>query len=495
MFAQKPLPRERGYATPRGLPKSSESEGDWLMSAVAHDLRVVRRTFLYPHEKRTNFTPIDNDILRAVSSDEAGRVTDKMSKIYLRLVQIRRDSPFYQSDGVLCFAGEERGGEWLTGFDQLVDYLGVAPATARKALEWLKQKGIIGYVCPKGYPTRIWLNRAASSITQRETSSGNQFKSASVSTAHNGASFFCAETAVVPAFKESHGHEELSSNLKPHALVSAAETRTTPISASSQIPADVAQQSIERTHQAFATLPLPDPQARSGILGERPGDAGAVGEVKKLTSLVMELQRKVSTILPDCASAVRAEVDDQLEFQFRKIRQFLYDKAMPQAARTGQQEAYKILRRHGAVSTEAQAKRGVFTGASDTSSVESPAGRTAPETRLTRARALELAESIWLENTRTGEPIEKTFGQFLWLWEAQQQFEPEELKLLREVVEGPEVQQRLRRRKNTAEEGCGNLSESLDSPHVPALSNEPEPQTARGCDTKSGKEEHYVRAD
>jgi hypothetical protein len=407
------------------------------MSALAHDLRVVRRVFLYPHEKRTNFTPVDNDILRAVSSDEAARVTDKMSKIYLRLIQVRRDSPFHQSEGVLCFPGEERAGQWVTAFDQMVAYLGVAPATARKALEWLKQKGIIGYVCPKGYPVRVWLNRAAASIAPREGAQGTHLRavpspapSLSAPGANADAPFFYDESASVPAFKESHGHEENLCSVNPLALVSAAESTPT--------------NSTSANRPAAVSVSHP---AGSGISGEKPEAAGTLAEVRKLSTLVTEIERKVSGILPACASAVRAEVDDQLEFQFRKIRQFLHDKAVPQAARTGQQEAYKILRRLGAVTTEARAKSDVYTGSSATSAAP-PAPQNARQTQVSREEALALAESIWQENERAGGTIEQTLAAYEWLWEAQQQFEPHELKLVKEAVFGHEVQSRLGRRRS-----------------------------------------------
>jgi hypothetical protein len=430
------------------------------MSATAHDLRVVRRVFLYPHEKRTNFTPVDNDILRAVSSDEAARVTDKMSKIYLRLLQIRRDSPFCQSDGVVCFPGEEKAGQWVTAFDQMVAYLGVAPATARKALEWLKQKGIIGYVCPKGYPVRIWLNRAASSIAPREGAEGRHLRAvpspdtpapgASALDTNADAPFFYDESASVPAFKESHGHEESFSSVNPRALVSAAE------SAPPGKPAAPTAQAA----------PRPNNPAGSGISGERADGSGALTEVKRLSTLMAEIERKVSGILPACASAVRAEVDDQLEFQFRKIRQFLHDKAVPQAARTGQQEAYKILRRFGAVAAESRTKSAVYTGASDTPAAAQPAAHHAHQTRLTREAALELAESIWRENERTGGAIEQTLSAYEWLWEAQQQFEPHELKLVKEAVFGHEVQSRLNRRRSESRQAlkeAGMPGENADA--------------------------------
>lgn len=398
------------------------------MPTVAHEFRVVRRSFLYPHEKRTNFTPIDNDFLRAVSSDEAAKVTDKMAKIYLRLVQIKRDSPFYQSDGALCFSGEERNGQWITGFDQLVQFLGVAPATARKALEWMKAKGIIGYVCPKGYPARIWLNHATTSVTSRQNANDN-FSETKI-----GTSFFCAESTAVPAFKEEHAHEDNLSNTNSRTLISAAASHHT-------------QNNISQTAKPELSSNL-----RGGILGENDLHHGN-NEIKKLTRIVGELERKVSKILPDCALAVRAEVDDQMELQFNKMRRYIAEKALPQAARTGQQEAYKILRRYGAVASEAQQRQGVYVG----SSKNATDTRQVKTSLLTQERASEIAESIWLESRRLNEPIEKTFKKYVWLWEAGQQFETTEIELLKNAVAKVENQQNVC--YQPLKTGGGNLGE------------------------------------
>jgi len=72
------------------------------MAATAqliHTPRFVRRTCLEPHERNTNFTMFDNEIMTAVSSSQADAVTPLMSKIYLRLKAAPRQ--FLETDGVL----------------------------------------------------------------------------------------------------------------------------------------------------------------------------------------------------------------------------------------------------------------------------------------------------------------------------------------------------------------------------------------------------------
>ena len=81
-----------------------------------------------------------------------------MCKVYLSLVNLPPD--YLEREGVLRFAGCEREGEWQTAWEQLVSLLGVASATARKALQWMSEKGIIGYYAGRnGVGIRIFLNR------------------------------------------------------------------------------------------------------------------------------------------------------------------------------------------------------------------------------------------------------------------------------------------------------------------------------------------------
>ena len=125
--------------------------------------RFVRRTQLGPNEYRKNFRQIDGDVISAVTSVEADRVTPLMSKIYLRLVHA--PAQYWERDGVLRFESELRDDGHVTAWVALCEMVGVASATARKALLWMHEQGIIGYFAGKnGVGIRIFLNRAASSI-------------------------------------------------------------------------------------------------------------------------------------------------------------------------------------------------------------------------------------------------------------------------------------------------------------------------------------------
>ncbi|MEJ7708641.1 MAG: hypothetical protein WKF84_02000 [Pyrinomonadaceae bacterium] len=68
--------------------------------------RFVRRTKLKTDEARIRFCQIDRDAIDVVTSAEASRVTNLMSKVYLRLVNA--PTVYWETQGVLRFTGEER---------------------------------------------------------------------------------------------------------------------------------------------------------------------------------------------------------------------------------------------------------------------------------------------------------------------------------------------------------------------------------------------------
>src|ERR1700759_4539177 len=128
--------------------------------------RFIRKTQLGVNEYRKNFHQLDGDAVSAVTSPEADRVTPLMSKIYLRLVSA--PTKFWERQGVLRFESEVRERKQVTAWDQMRELLGVASATASKALAWMHEVGVIGYFAGKnGVGIRIFINRAASSVGTR----------------------------------------------------------------------------------------------------------------------------------------------------------------------------------------------------------------------------------------------------------------------------------------------------------------------------------------
>jgi hypothetical protein len=77
--------------------------------------RFVRRTQLGPSEYRKNFRQLDGEIIAAVTSADADAITPLMSKVYLRLVNA--PGGYWEREGVLRFAGEERDGTWVTAWE------------------------------------------------------------------------------------------------------------------------------------------------------------------------------------------------------------------------------------------------------------------------------------------------------------------------------------------------------------------------------------------
>src|SRR3954462_9508110 len=111
-----------------------------MMSATAlAPQRFVRRTTLGANEYRKNFHQIDRDAIAAVTSAEADRVTPLMSKIYLRLVSAPAE--FWERQGLLHFAPKEGDdGRLVKSSKVLYEVLGVASATAHKALSWMHEQ-------------------------------------------------------------------------------------------------------------------------------------------------------------------------------------------------------------------------------------------------------------------------------------------------------------------------------------------------------------------
>src|SRR5215208_2441826 len=72
-------------------------------------------------------------------------------------------------------ASRRKKGKGISTRPVLCEVVGVASATANKALRWMHEEGVIGYYAGKnGAGLRVFLNRAASSIGMRGASSGQK---------------------------------------------------------------------------------------------------------------------------------------------------------------------------------------------------------------------------------------------------------------------------------------------------------------------------------
>jgi hypothetical protein len=272
--------------------------------------RFVRRTQLGPGEYRKNFRQIDGDVIAAVTSQEADCVTPLMSKIYLRLVHA--PAQYWERDGVLRFEGELR--------DEVV---GVASATARKALLWMHGQGIIGYFAGKnGVGIRVFLNRAMSSIGTRAGQKILEFPRASSREARTSADEV--------AFSDSFADLEVSdTDRNPRAPKSGAEQA-----------------------EVVETKPEPHP-TRSGY---PPQSVGSGNVLPQQTTLRVEVP------VEEIVSRLRHELEPSLQSAARRAaaqehertREWLESRGLPKAARVAQREAYNVLRKYGVIKGEAQ---------------------------------------------------------------------------------------------------------------------------------------------
>jgi hypothetical protein len=280
--------------------------------------RFVRRTQLGPNEYRKNFRQIDGDVISAVTSPEADRVTPLMSKIYLRLVHA--PAQFWERDGVLRFEAELRNDTHVKAWDAMCEVLGVASATANKALRWMHEQGVIGYFAGKnGVGIRIFLNRATSSIGSRAAGQKIlEFPHAS----SQGARASRGEAAFRDSFADL---EVLDTGINPRAPKNGAE-----------------QTEVVKKH--------PDPHPT--CIRHHPRDVGMENIPPPQTVLRVEVpveeivSRLKHELEPSLQSAARRAAAQEHE----RTREWLESRGLPKAARVAQREAYNVLRKYGVIS-------------------------------------------------------------------------------------------------------------------------------------------------
>lgn len=286
--------------------------------------RFVRRTQLGPNEYRKNFQQIDRETLSAVTSEEADRVTPLMSKIYLRLVNAPEN--YWEREGVLRIEAEVRDGKLVKAWPLLCEMVGVASATANKALRWMHGQGIIGYFSGKnGVGLRIFLNRAASSVGVRPGQAGK--KNLAFAPASSGGAPASADEA---AFNDSYAvREVLDTDINPRAPKNGADCKTVD-KTSSKPTASTSTKTRSNVEPGAALSPT-----ASGI---------SLDEV--VTRLKAELEPAMHTAARQAASR-----------EHERTREWLDRHGIPKASRVAQREAYNVLRSHGLVNADAQRTR------------------------------------------------------------------------------------------------------------------------------------------
>ena len=352
-----------------------------MVATTMESPRFVRRTRLGPNEYRRNFHQIDHDVLAAVTSAEADRVTPLMSKVYLRLVSAPTE--YWEREGVLYFSAGEEGGHPVKASKVLYGLLGVASATAHKALGWMQEQGIIGYYAGKnGAGIRIFLNRAAGSIGVRTAASGKKI----LPFAH-GSHEGDAGSSAEPAFNDSYAVSELlDKGLNPRAPKNGAEITW------------VGKTSLALTRPSALVTPTSHVRKENEQSSAQPfADAIPVEEI---------VDRLKSALEPRMKEAAAQAAAQSVSREMEHTRQWFEIKALPKAVRVAQHETYDLLRKHGAVET----RRGQGSAGLEV-------GRTAKDYALVEARPLtpgevrETAEVCVALLEAQGRPIEITLSE------------------------------------------------------------------------------------
>jgi hypothetical protein len=333
--------------------------------------RFVRRTRLGPNEYRKNFHQIDAEVISAVTSAAADRVTPLMSKIYLRLTGAPVE--FWEGEGVLYFSAKNKDGRPVKASKVLYECLGVASATAHKALAWMHEQGIIGYFSGKnGAGIRIFLNRAAGSIGVRAPSAGKKILPF-VQGSNGGASGSSDE----PAFNDSYAVLEISdTDINSRAPKNGADNKQ-----------------VDKILPEPAPTPsnLPPSNVEHNAASARPPD-------------VISLEDVVTRLRAELEPAMHMAARQAAAREHERTREWLENRGLPKAARVAQHEAYNVLRKYGVISETARSAR---THADVGRSVYTP-----PEPHtLTQDEVAELAEACVAMLETKGQSIDLTLSE------------------------------------------------------------------------------------
>ncbi|HEV2798893.1 MAG TPA: hypothetical protein VGW12_00250 [Pyrinomonadaceae bacterium] len=294
--------------------------------------RFIRKTQLGANEYRKNFHQIDREIIEALTSAEADRVTPLMSKIYLCLVNA--PAKYWERDGVLRIEAEVREGKMIKAWAVLCDLAGVASATANKAMQWMHGQGIIGYFSGKnGVGLRIFLNRAASSIGTRQTQGGKKiltFLPASFDESHTSPS----ETAFKDSFAVS---EILDTDLIPDAPENGADRK------------QVDETSF--THPVSGACSEMSSGSKSS--GTAAATTGAMRRVP-LDEIISHLRDEIE---PGLMSVAARAATEATRSEFERTRTWFETKALPKAVRVAQSECYGLLKKQSTLDEKASRLR------------------------------------------------------------------------------------------------------------------------------------------
>lgn len=288
--------------------------------------RFIRKTQLAPNEYRKNFHQLDNDIILMITSSEADRITPLMSKIYLRLTTA--PARYWERDGVLRFEAEWREGKHVKAWSVLCEVLGVASATASKALTWMHNVSVIGYFSGKnGVGLRIFLNRAANSIGLRANQGGKKILPFAPASGN-----YPPASANEPAFNDSFAVSDnvLDSDLSPRAPKNGAPDK--------------------KTDDKKESDPHPAPTNDTQASPEKKKISSDNSHISPMISIDEIIRRIRNEIEPAVESAAQRAAHREHE----RTREWLENRGLPKAARVAQHEAYNVLKKYGVISESAR---------------------------------------------------------------------------------------------------------------------------------------------
>ncbi len=364
--------------------------------------RYVRRTSLNQHEYHTNFRKVDSETIATLTSDEASQVTSQMCKVYLCL--INAPSEYWEREGVLRLTGCERGGEWLTAWDQLISLFGVASATARKALVWMSKEGVIGYYAGRnGVGIRIFINRAASSIGHKvqPTQKNLHLVQASIDARHT-----------------SRDDMPLRDSF---AVLDNLDNCFIPVAPKSSADIEQVSETVSDQTRTFDSQPQASILPRRKTVACTTSSSGELPVDEIVERLKRELEPCVKTAAMQAASQAAAR-------EHERTREWLDKHGLPKAARVAQREAYQIFKhQEGRITTEQRARAELQVGPGRDAASKLPAMRS-----LAADEISEIAEVCITMLELQSKPVEQTLAEISategWLL-------PEDVPRVREAAE------------------------------------------------------------
>jgi hypothetical protein len=233
---------------------------------------------------------------------------------------------YWEREGVLRIESEVRDEKLVKAWSVFCDLVGVASATASKAVFWMHEQGIIGYFSGKnGVGLRVFLNRAVSSVGVRAARAGEKILAFPPASSQRAPA-----SPNEAAFMDSYAVREVSdTDINPGAPKSGAET----------------ERVDKRVSDPIRNIPPPN---HANI---------TQGAVLARTPSVVAIEDVITRLKSELEPAMHAAARQAAAREHERTREWLENRGIPKAARVAQQEAYNVLRKYGVISESARSLR------------------------------------------------------------------------------------------------------------------------------------------